>query len=161
MKITCACLGLVLGCLAGLPLLAEDDAAKSANAAFAKRLEGTYKIVSSESHGKPTPAEKIKDVTVTVTRDSIVAVDASKKDAYAATYTLDTSQTPVVIHMLSTLDGTRDATAKGLIRVDGNRVRLIYRLPTGDQDPISFQTREGQVMVVLERAQIPESKATK
>ena len=134
-----------------LTLYTVAIAAAADEKTLAERLAGTYTIVSGESHGKPIPAERIKGSEVLMGRDTIVTVDADKKEAYAATYTLESNQSPAVIHMISTLEGSRGTIAKGLIRLDGDTVKLIYKLPTGDTVPTNFQTREGQLMVVLKR----------
>jgi uncharacterized protein (TIGR03067 family) len=122
------------------------------------KLEGTYKITASEKNGEPTPAEKIDGVIVVFTSDKIVATDRDKKEVYSATYKIDATQLPAVISMVSTMPEAKGVTAKGLIEVGKDKVRLIYTLPDGKIMPTEFKTVDGQVMVTLERFQ-PLAKA--
>ena len=68
---------------------------------------------------------------------------------FGATYTLDTSKSPWVIHMTSTAP-TEGQKADGLIEKKGNEIRLIYALPgRGASAPTEFKTQKGQQMFVL------------
>jgi uncharacterized protein (TIGR03067 family) len=122
------------------------------------KLAGTYKIVKSEKSGERTPQEEIDGVIVVFTSDKIVATDRDKKEVYSATYKIDATQTPAVISMVSTMPEAKGVTAKGLIEVGKEKVRLIYTLPDGKIMPTEFKTVEGQVMVMLERFE-PLAKA--
>lgn len=122
------------------------------------KLEGTYKITASEKSGEPTPPETIDGVIVVFTSDKIVATDRDKKEVYSATYKIDATQLPAVISMVSTMPEAKGVTAKGLIEVGKDKVRLIYTLPDGKIMPTEFKTVEGQVMVTLQRFE-PLAKA--
>lgn len=60
--------------------------------------------------------------------------------------------------MVSTMPEAKGVTAKGLIEVGKDKVRLIYTLPDGKIMPTEFKTVEGQVMVTLQRFE-PLAKA--
>jgi uncharacterized protein (TIGR03067 family) len=117
----------------------------------AQAVEGTYKVVASEKNGQPTPKEEIDGMVVTFTKDKIVTVDRDKKETFAATYKIDATQKPAMITMVSTMEEFKGATAKGLIEIGKDKVKLIYTLPKGQIMPTEFKTFQGQVMVTLER----------
>ena len=117
----------------------------------AQAVEGTYKIVSSEKNGQPTPKDEIDGMVVTFTKDKIITANRDKKEVYAASYKIDATQRPAMITMVSTMEQFKGATAKGLIEIGKDKLKLIYTLPDGKIMPTEFKTFEGQVMVVLER----------
>jgi uncharacterized protein (TIGR03067 family) len=117
----------------------------------ATAVEGSYKIVSSEKNGQPTPKEEIDGMVVTFTKDKILTIDRDKKEVYSATYKIDSTQKPAMITMVSTMEQFKGATAKGLVEIGKDKVKLIYTLPDGKIMPTEFKTFEGQVMVLLER----------
>lgn len=114
-----------------------------------KGLEGTYRLVSSENSGEPVPDKENEGAMVRFTKDRIMATDRDRKETYAATYKLDASKTPAVIHMMSLLP-KKGMPAKGIVEIKGDTVRLIYSFDEG-KAPTEFKTQKGQIMVVLER----------
>jgi uncharacterized protein (TIGR03067 family) len=160
MKTLCLTLSMLVpaAAFAAEPIKSAVPAARSLPADGFKQLEGAYKIVSSEKSGEATPQDKIDGTTVVFTSDKIVATDRDKKEVYSATYKIDATQTPAVISMVSTMPEAKGVTAKGLIEVGKDKVRLIYTLPDGKIMPTEFKTVDGQVMVTLERME-PLAKA--
>jgi len=129
----------------------QADEIKKEKADTAK-LVGTYTIVSGERGGQRIAADHLKDVTVRIAANAITTFDKDKKEAYAATYELDTNRKPWRITMTATItpvDGKGTKT-KGLIERDGDTVQLIYALP-GGKAPTEFKTDEKQQMFVLKK----------
>ena len=128
----------------------------------AKDLVGTYKLVEAHKDGMKSPKERVDASIVRFTEDTIVATDKEKKDVFSATYKLDTSKSPTVIVMTSTLPDYKGAVANGLIEREGDTLRLIYTLPKelGGEDaptpPKDFKTKKGQILSVLEKITDPE-----
>lgn len=118
-------------------------------------LEGEYTIVSAEEDGKATPPERVQGSIVRFTGNKIVGTDKDKKEFYAATFTLDTSKTPWVINMKST--ATKEGTAVGLVKKDGETLTIIYALP-GAEPPKEFKTKERQHLFVLKSLSAAEKK---
>jgi uncharacterized protein (TIGR03067 family) len=128
----------------------------------AKDLAGTWKIVESHKDGVKSPKEHFEGTIVRFTEDAIVATDKEKKDVYSASYKLDTSKSPAVIVMTSTLPDNKGAVANGLIEREGDTLRLIYTLPKelGGEDaptpPKDFKTKKGQILSVMQKRTEPE-----
>jgi uncharacterized protein (TIGR03067 family) len=137
----------VLAAFLALPVGAEvpqkDPPAKAA------AIDGTYTIVSGEEGGKAIPDERIKGAVVKFGGGKVVGTDKDKKQFFAADYTLDTTKKPWVIEMKST--APKEATASGLVKVDGDTLTLIYALPGGEA-PKEFKTKDKQQLFVLKRA---------
>jgi uncharacterized protein (TIGR03067 family) len=142
--------GLVLAMTATAP-----TAPPSADDRKAGAIEGAYEIVSGERGGKPIPEGEIKGAVVTIRQGKVVSTDKNAKKFFAATYTLDATKKPMVIHMTTDpgesspgAEPTKPVTADGLVKKDGGTLTLIYALP-GGKAPTDFKTKENQQMFVL------------
>ncbi len=146
-------LALALATLGLLGFQAQADDSKNENQAKVGMLVGSYEIVSGEKGGEKTTEDRMKDVRVMIAANAITTFDKDKKMVYAATYKLDTSNTPWKIMMTATLTPVngKGTKAEGLIKMDGDRVHLIYALP-GGVAPTDFKTREKQQMFVLKKS---------
>lgn len=102
--------------------------------------------------GPRNPQNGIKGTTVTITKDSIVVADKEKKEIYTSFYKLDSTTNPCSITMTSRVESSAGEIARGLIQKDGNTVRLIYALPTGEI-PAGFKTKEKQLMFVMKKTE--------
>jgi uncharacterized protein (TIGR03067 family) len=114
-------------------------------------LVGRYVIVSGEKEGVKEPDDRVKGTTVTFTKDSVVVADKDKKEIYSATYKLNATTNPCDITMTSRVDKSAGEIARGLIQKEGDKVQLIYALPTGEI-PTEFKTKEKQLMFVMKKA---------
>jgi uncharacterized protein (TIGR03067 family) len=146
----------VLGCVAWLtsPSVAQEAGVpppKAEKTCSPEDLVGRYIIVAGERDGAQEPEERIKGTVVTFTRESVVVADKDKKEVYSATYKLDATKTPCDIVMTSRVESSAGAIARGLIEKEGDTLRLIYALPTGEI-PSGFKTREKQLMFVMKKA---------
>lgn len=133
-------------------LLLMTFAAAEDKKADAEALVGTYTITSGEHNGQGIPADKLKGVTVKISKNAITTYDANKKETYAATFALDKGKSPWRIAMTATITPAGDKgageKADGLIEKDGDTVKLIYALP-GGKGPTEFKTGDKQQMFVL------------
>lgn len=117
-----------------------------------QKLLGKYQLVRGDKGGQEIPADRLKDVTVHIAANAITTFDKDKKEVYAATYQIDPTQQPWRITMTATLtpvDG-KGTKAEGLIKREGDTVKLIYALP-GGKAPTDFKCEEKQQMFVLKR----------
>lgn len=117
----------------------SSDSPKVAN------LTGEYRIISGERNGTPIDQKELSDATITIRDTTITAYDKERKETFAATYTLETKQTPWQITMISTKAPEVGVITKGLIDVHQNSVKLVYALPNG-QPPTDFKSGEHQQM---------------
>ena len=135
--------------------LAASEPASTGQKSIADQLPGKYQIVSSEKDGHPSPKEEIEGMVVEITKDKIVTANRDRMEVHAATYTIDQTQLPARITMVSVLERDKGVKTKGLIALEKHegkdRVKLIYTLPSGKIMPTEFKTYDGQVMVVLEK----------
>ncbi len=113
-------------------------------------LKGLYEITSGEKGGEAIPQEEIKGSMVRISDDAIVVTDKNTKEVYAASYKLDDKQKPRQITMTSKLAPQEGIVAKGLIEKDGDTVKLIYALPTGET-PTEFKAQQNQLLFVMKR----------
>lgn len=132
-------------------LLSAQAEPKNEKGVTAKELVGQYEVTSGEKNGEKLPADRIKGNKVRFTEDKIVATDKDSKETFACTYKVDSSKSPAVITMVSTIQGSAGQVAKGLIQSEGDQIRLIYTLPDGEKQPEKFKTEPGQLMLVLKK----------
>ena len=97
-------------------------------------------------------------MTVTITDDKIVTLNKDNAQVHAGSYRLDPEKKPTGIHMISTMPESEGAKAFGLIEMNGDTVKLIYTLPTGKIAPTEFKTRQGQIMITLQREEKKEAE---
>ena len=126
---------------------AEDKAEMTA-----EKLVGTYKITGGETGGKKDTNERITDTVVKFTADKITVYDKDDKEVYVQTYKLDASKKPCMITMTGVYpEKTKGVTAKGLIEMDGDTLKLVYALP-GGATPDDFKTEEKQNMFMMKKS---------
>ncbi|OWK36061.1 hypothetical protein [Fimbriiglobus ruber] len=106
-------------------------------------LTGVYTIFKGEQSGQPLLDEKFKGSVILFTGDEVIGTDKDKKQIFVAKYKLDTTKTPWVINMKSTVPNEGEAT--GLIEKRDGVVKIIYNLPGGDV-PTEFKTHAKQNM---------------
>jgi uncharacterized protein (TIGR03067 family) len=121
----------------------------------AKKLRGTWTLVSGEDQGKPVPPEKLKGNLVAISDKTIVANDRDNKKLFVMTYKLDPSQKPPAIDM-TIIEGDasqKGKTAKGIYELKGDTLRLAYAF--AGARPTEFTTKKGDkhLSFVLKRVQ--------
>jgi uncharacterized protein (TIGR03067 family) len=130
----------------------SDKESKADKTCTPETLAGGYVIVSGEKEGIKEPEERIKGTSVTFTKDTVVVVDKEKKEVFSAFYKLKTTNNPCDISMTSRVESSAGEVARGLIQKEGDTVRLIYALPTGEI-PTEFKTKPKQLMFVMKKSQ--------
>jgi uncharacterized protein (TIGR03067 family) len=128
----------------------ESGSAKADKTCTPESLVGRYVIVGGEKEGVKEPDERIKGTTVTFSKDTVVVADKDKKEIYSASYRLNATTNPCDITMTSRVESSGGEIARGLIQKEGDTVRLVYALPTGEV-PAVFKTKEKQLMFVLKK----------
>lgn len=150
MLVTQIATALGMSTLLAAAMQSQATSSKSDKLCTPESLVGHYDIVDGEKEGIKEPAERIKGTTVTITKDRIVVADKDKKEIYTSIYKLDATTNPCSITMTSRVESSAGEIARGLIQRDGDTVRLIYALPTGEL-PASFKTKEKQLMFVMKK----------
>ncbi len=139
-------IGLVVLLGAGAAYSDDKDNKDTGGAA---QLVGTYQIVAGEKSGVKEPADRVKDVTVRFTAGEVFVTDKDKKQVFAASYKLDTSQKPWKIVMVSTLAPSVGQRSEGLIEKTGDTVKLIYALPGGAMPTDLMHAKDKQMLFVM------------
>jgi uncharacterized protein (TIGR03067 family) len=142
-------LALITTVLVGV--LTLGAAQQAAGQTAASVLMGSYTIVAGEKDGQNIPNERIQGSSVRIAADTITTFDNNQKETYAASYTLDTSREPWRITMTSTRAPIKGEVAHGLIKQDGDTVRLIYAV-RGGTPPADFTTDDKQLLFTLKKA---------
>lgn len=116
-----------------------------------QRLVGQYEIVEGAKDGEEISAERLKDNTVAITRDTISVVDREKKELFSATYKLARGEERGLwkIDMVSKVPNEGEK-AVGLLKRDGEQLWLIYGLD--GKRPENFEkTTKGQHLFKMKR----------
>ncbi len=109
-----------------------------------KGFTGRWNIDSGVNQGTPIPEDRLKGTYAIITSDVITTFDSKEKEAYKATYTIDTSKSPMQIDMVASRGG-QQVKALGIIRldsVDSNSQKacmLAYSLDPSER-PSSFES---------------------
>lgn len=145
----------VVMCIVFLPSCTN----RSSDTPKAASLVGDYYIVSGERDGAPIDPNE-RDAAITIRDETITVYDKERNKTFAATYTLETNQTPWRITMISTKAPEIGVISKGLIEAEENRIKLIYALPNGPP-PTDFKAGEQQQMFMLVKTDAgPQDEAT-
>ena len=179
-----------LAALLAVPIFAEAQQQKKAqrpNAGQAqrgqgaRRLLGTYTIVSGSSAGKEIPEDRLGG-RVRITEDQILINDTDDNEVYVVDYVLDRPEgrrgaNPAAqtkgqqrrgmgraIRMTtvrSSVDGAEGSTARGLFKIEDGTITLIYDFGEGDHVPTDFEAEEEtENLFVLEKVDDAVEDAT-
>jgi uncharacterized protein (TIGR03067 family) len=83
----------------------------------AKKLAGTYELISGEKDGKPIPKDELHAAAIRFSADTITAIDKEDKNVYVAKYKLR-DQPRGRITMVS-VEPEKDMVAEGLVKLEG------------------------------------------
>jgi uncharacterized protein (TIGR03067 family) len=130
-------------------LIAADDK-KDDKDKDAKKLEGTWAVVSLEREGQKAPDEQAKGVTVTFTADGKVTIKDPDKEETKGTYKLDASKK---VKEITLVEGDTEKTLYGIYKLDGDNLTICAIDTSADERPTEFATKEGSKarLVVLKR----------
>jgi uncharacterized protein (TIGR03067 family) len=108
----------------------------------AEKLVGKWEFVSGEKEGTEVKGDGLKG-KVEITKGTLTIKGGEEgKDVFPMNYTLDTKKDPITIVLKGTDGPVKDQTVKGIIELDGDKLKLCYGLP--DEDfPKGFKTKEG------------------
>ncbi len=118
-----------------------------------KGFTGRWNIESGTNQGTPIPADRLQGTYAIVSGDVITTFDSQEKEAYKATYTIDTSKSPIQIDMTANRGG-QQVKSLGIIRIDSADVNsqkkcvLAYSLDPSER-PSSFESPAGSKVMVF------------
>ena len=117
-----------------------------------KAVQGEWTIEKVQEGGKWKVDDGAKPGTpVTISDKKIVVRD--ENNSWEVLYKLDPAAKPKAIEITRTVGEFSGKASKGLYKLDGDTLTVVYGLPGADA-PTEFTTKEGsrQIMVVLKRA---------
>jgi uncharacterized protein (TIGR03067 family) len=118
----------------------------------APKFVGSWVVVSGEKEGEKEPPERIKGTKVRITRDMITVIDNKDKQVYAMKYKVDLEKRPHPITMTVLAGSQKGETAKGIIQLQGEALKLCYA-SRGGPAPKEFATKKGvhHILFVMKR----------
>jgi len=114
------------------------------------KLVGDWKVTGGTKAGEKAGDDAKKGV-VTVTKDKITLTDGDMK--FVFTYKADAAKDPAEIDMeIVEPDAFKGTKAKGIIKLDGDKVTLCYH-PMGGDRPKKFESTKdnGNYMFMMEK----------
>jgi uncharacterized protein (TIGR03067 family) len=134
------------------PILASLAVAGDSAKDEAKRLEGTWKVVSLAADGEQAPPEAIREGRWTFRGDQIIIPGP---DPGKATYKLMPDRSPKAIDMTAPDGPNKGKTLLCIYELEGERLTIC--VPEGRQEssdparPSEFGSGKGRSLIVLER----------
>ena len=135
---------------------------------FAARLAGTYRIVSGRSRGQEIPKDRL-DTRVTIRGNVMTIYDRDEKELYVVEFRpaargdaqgqgqprqkgRGMGRRILLKTVRSTRPNSEGTEARGLIRVEGDTVTLVYDYSAAGHFPEGFETQvESQNLFVLRK----------
>jgi uncharacterized protein (TIGR03067 family) len=125
------------------PLAAEPPKSES----DLEKLQGEWVLVGLEVREQTVPAEKLAGTTLVIRRDKYTTI--VKKKEYPTTFKLDPRQDPKHIDMFIPDEAGTPRLAKGIYRIDGNKLIICRGQAPGGDRPRDFVSRaKNDVFVV-------------
>jgi uncharacterized protein (TIGR03067 family) len=97
-----------------------------------KPWEGVWTAISVENNGERLPAEKAKNLRLTLTADRY-KTQMGDQILFDSNYTVDTTKNPAHIDIVGTEGEFKGKVALGLIKVDGDMLTMCYVMPGGER----------------------------
>jgi uncharacterized protein (TIGR03067 family) len=113
----------------------------------ARKIQGTWKVVSAEDSGRRAPEESIKDMRWTVSKDAITYHVGNRTTRWS--YKLDPSKKPKWLDLVE--DGR---TRLAIYDVNGDTLRVCFAEGTPKERPTAFESKPNSpndVLIVLKR----------
>jgi uncharacterized protein (TIGR03067 family) len=134
-----------------------DEAAK----AEMKKMEGTWRLVSAISDGKPRPDDRLKAITIAIKADG-TWVENDGKETFEATFTVDPAKSPKTANFVNKSGSMKGITCLEIYEIDGDTMKLCFvSVPTGKEStkerPSKFASEagSGHYLCVMKREKNP------
>jgi uncharacterized protein (TIGR03067 family) len=116
----------------------------------ADKMVGTWTYVSVEKNGQKADNDNIKEGKVKIAKDKLTLEGSG--GTFVLKYKLDTTKKPVAIDLEITEGDGQGSTAKGIIEMKGDELKLCYSM--SDEAPKKFEAKEGSEhrLLILKRA---------
>jgi uncharacterized protein (TIGR03067 family) len=122
---------------------------KDAGAGDLKKLQGTWKFLSHEMDGNPTPPEQVAKLKITFTGDKF-EVREGDRVVQAGTHKLDASKKPAQVDATVTDGEGKGSKMLGIYEFKGDTIKVCFD-PMGKERPTSFTSKGGLFTAVCQR----------
>ena len=122
----------------------------------APSIAGKWKMVSGTRSGAAVGKERLTMATIT---DKDITMPAGPDMKFVMSYKLDTTKSPFEIDMEIESGPVPEGSAKGIVKMDGNKMMICYN-PSDGERPTKFETAEGDgcFYIVMEK-EVPKFSA--
>jgi uncharacterized protein (TIGR03067 family) len=135
----------LLGVLVIGLLVAADEKKDDKKADDVKdKLKGTWTFVAKEEGGTKTPADQLKDWTLTFEGDKVTFRRGAQSKM--GTYKLDTAQKPAQLDITPADPG--DKPMKMLVQLDGDDLKIAGPLQEGGERPKAFEDKNIRIITL-------------
>src|SRR5262245_27983723 len=117
------CLGVVIAVVAAGGTLRGGG--KDAGDKELKKIQGTWKFISHEMDGKPTPKEEVAKLTITFAGDKWT-VRVEDKVVQAGTHQLDGAKKPAQVDAVVTEGEDKGSTMLGIYELTGDKLTVCF-----------------------------------
>lgn len=122
----------------------------------ASKLEGKWMATEFVKGGEKQDTKDLKDPAV-ITKDTIKVKSAAGEFEFK--YTLDTKADPVAIDMeITAPEGLKGAKAKGIIKLDGDKLSLTYDPSPDGKRPEKFESKKETMVHSIVMTKAKEEK---
>jgi uncharacterized protein (TIGR03067 family) len=127
-----------------------------------KKMEGTWRLVSAVSDGKPWPDDRVKAITIAIKADG-TWVEDDGKEKFEATFTVDPGKSPKTANFVNKSGKMKGITCLEIYEIDGDTMKMCFvSVPTGKEStkerPSKFASEagSGHYLCVMKREKIPQ-----
>ena len=119
-----------------------------------RNITGRWNIDLGVNQGNEVPSEKLAGTFAIITPTTITTYDSKEKEAYKASYKLNSATSPMQIDMVATRGGVQ-VTSLGLIKFEPldkdkqQRITLIYSLDPHER-PSAFESPVGSKLMLFQ-----------
>ena len=146
MRTTCLWIVTIALFTAGSPVLGGG---KDTGEDVLKKIQGTWKFLSHEMNGQPTPREKVEKLKITFSGDKWSVTEGGQV-IQAGTHKLDAAKKPAHIDATVTDGDGKGVTMLGVYEVKGDTLRVCFD-PAGKERPTGLTPKNGQFGAVIQR----------
>ncbi len=114
-----------------------------------KKIQGTWKFVSQEMDGKAIPKEDLAKQTITFDGDKWT-VRRDGKVIQAGTHKFNTAKKPTQVDAAVTEGEGKGNTMLGIFEMKDETLKVCFD-PKGKERPSDFSSKDGRMLVVVER----------
>lgn len=119
--------------------VAETPTAHQSDDPAIEKVLGFWEIAKGVNQGEELSEKELDGVFVHVKRYMMITYDRDQNEKYRASFTIDESESPMQIDLLSMVKGRPPAKSLGIIQIEKGQWKICYALP-GQPRPTRFES---------------------